>query len=102
MSANTVELAEVKEKILNIVKKHVGPTKSEKVDENSLFSDVGLDSLDAVEIIMTVEEEFDVVISEEKATKLKTVADLVKCVEETLDPTKATTQSSEEDPSKAK
>jgi len=43
--------------------------------------DLGGDSLDAIEIIMELEDEFDIEIPDKEAEKLKTVADIVKCVE---------------------
>ena len=58
------------------------------VDEDSvtlnthLMKDLEADSLDAVEIIMAIEDEFDIEIPDEDAEKFQTVSDLVKYVEE--------------------
>ncbi|MFV0396023.1 MAG: acyl carrier protein [Coprobacillaceae bacterium] len=49
--------------------------------EASLTDDLEADSLDAVELIMAVEEEFDIEIPDEKATSMKTVNDIVSYIE---------------------
>lgn len=49
--------------------------------EARLQEDLGADSLDAVELIMNIEDEFDISISDEAAQSLKTVGDLVKYIE---------------------
>ena len=49
--------------------------------EASLIDDLGADSLDAVELCMTLEEEFDITIPEDKIADLKTVKDIVDYVE---------------------
>ncbi len=55
---------------------------SEKVTlEANLREDLGIDSLDSVEIIMALESEFDVTIEDEEMADLKTVGDIVKLLE---------------------
>ena len=49
--------------------------------EANLESDLGADSLDAVEVIMALEEEFDLEFSDDAATSIKTVGDLVRYIE---------------------
>lgn len=49
--------------------------------ESRLVEDLGADSIDAVQLIMDVETEFDVVISDDSLTTLKTVGDLVNYIE---------------------
>jgi acyl carrier protein len=51
------------------------------VPEARLAEDLGLDSLDAVELAISVERKFDIEVPEEELTKLKTVADMVALVE---------------------
>ena len=54
----------------------------EKVQENSrIIEDLGADSLDMVEMLMTLEDEFGISISDEEAMELKTVADIVNKIE---------------------
>lgn len=50
--------------------------------EANLSDDLGADSLDAIELIMAVEEKFDVEISDNDAAKIKLVSDMVKFLEE--------------------
>ena len=50
--------------------------------EASLADDLGADSLDAIELIMAIEEKFDVEISDSEATKIKLVSDMVNFLEE--------------------
>lgn len=50
--------------------------------ESTLSDDLGADSLDAVELVMAIEDAFDVEISDEVATKIKTVQDIVTLLEE--------------------
>ena len=49
--------------------------------ETNLIKDLEADSLDAVEIVMAIEEEFDIEIPDEKAEEFQTVSDLVKYIE---------------------
>ena len=50
--------------------------------ETHLMKDLEADSLDAVEIIMAIEDEFDIEVPDEDAEKFQTVTDIVKYVEE--------------------
>jgi acyl carrier protein len=54
------------------------------VPEARLVEDLGLDSLDAVELAISVERKFDIEVPEEELTKLKTVGDMVALVESRL------------------
>lgn len=51
-------------------------------EETSLMKDLEADSLDAVEIVMAIEEEFDIEIPDEEAEKFQNVGDIVKYVDE--------------------
>ncbi len=56
--------------------------KEDKVKlESRVMEDLGADSLDIVELLMTLEDEFGIEVSEEEAVKLKTVADIVKIID---------------------
>ena len=57
---------------------------AEKVTlESRLAEDLGADSIDAVELIMNIEDEFNIQVSDEEAQNMKTVGDLVKYIEAT-------------------
>ncbi|MGC9364272.1 MAG: acyl carrier protein [Fidelibacterota bacterium] len=65
------------EKVQEIVAEKLGVEKSKITKEASFIDDLGADSLDTVELIMKMEEEFDIEIPDEEAEKLKTVGDVV-------------------------
>jgi acyl carrier protein len=72
----------VESKIKTIIADQLG-VKPEEVTPNASFvDDLGADSLDTVELIMALEEEFNVEIPDEDAEKMKTVGDAVKYIEE--------------------
>jgi len=68
------KLQEILAKQLNISKENIKP-------ESRLLEDLNADSLDFVELLMTVEDEFDVVITDEDAKTLKTIDDVCKFIE---------------------
>lgn len=59
---------------------------AEKIDmDTDLVRDLGVDSIDTVELIMAVEETYDTTISDKEAQELKTVADVVEFIEDHLE-----------------
>lgn len=71
------------EKVRTLLASQLG-IKPERITEKSrILEDLGADSLDLVELLMTLEDEFNVNVSDEDALKLKTVADIVKIIEAT-------------------
>lgn len=70
------------DKIKEIIMEQLQVDESEISMETNLMKDLSADSLDAVEIIMGIEDEFGIEIPDEEAEKIQTVADLVKYVEE--------------------
>lgn len=71
----------VLEKIQAIIAEKMSLETSEVTLESNLQNDFGADSLDAVEIMMAVEDEFDVEIDDEDLMKIKTVNDIVGYIE---------------------
>ncbi len=67
----------VEEKVKKIIADKLGVDLSEVVPEASFVNDLGADSLDLVELIMTMEEEFEIEISDDDAEKLVTVKDAI-------------------------
>ena len=54
----------------------------DKIDENSrVIEDLGADSLDMIEMLMALEEEFGITVPDDKADSLKTVGDIVKYID---------------------
>jgi acyl carrier protein len=71
----------VKDKVIEIVCEQLGQPK-DKVNENTSFiTDLGADSLDTVELVMELEDEFDLSIPDEEAEKIKTVGDAIRYIE---------------------
>jgi len=68
------------EKIKEIVADRLGADPADITLESSFIDDLGADSLDIVELIMALEEEFDLQIPEEDAEKIATVGDAVNYV----------------------
>ena len=66
------------EKVRDITVEQLSVDADEVKMESSFIDDLGADSLDIVELIMAFEEEFEVEIPDEKAEKIRTVADAVK------------------------
>lgn len=69
------------EQLQEIISEELGVEKDEVVLEASLTDDLGADSLDAVELIMALEDEFGLEISDEKAQSLNTVKSIVDYIE---------------------
>jgi len=67
----------VEDKIFKIISEKLDVDIKEVVPKASLVDDLGADSLDLVELVMTMEEEFDIEISDEEAAKLITVQNAI-------------------------
>lgn len=72
----------VAEKVKSIIAEQLGVKIEEVKPEASFIDDLGADSLDTVELIMALEEQFNVEIPDEDAEKMVKVADAIKYVEE--------------------
>ncbi len=72
----------VEEKIKAIIAEQLGVKPEEVTPKASFVDDLGADSLDTVELIMALEEEFGIEIPDEEAEKMKTVGDAIKYIEE--------------------
>ena len=68
------------EKVKDIIVEQLGVDESEVVMEASFIDDLGADSLDIVELIMALEEEFDLEIPDKEAEKIATVGDAVEYI----------------------
>jgi acyl carrier protein len=71
----------VEDKIKAIVKEQLGVSESEIKPEASFVEDLGADSLDLVELVMAMEEEFGMEIPDEDAEKIRTVGDATSYAE---------------------
>jgi len=73
---------EVFEKVKGIIVEQLGVAEASVTMEASFIDDLGADSLDIVELVMALEEEFDMEIPDTDAEKIVTVGDVVKYIEE--------------------
>lgn len=71
----------VAEKIKSIIASQLGVNENEIKTESSFVEDLGADSLDTVELVMALEEEFGIEIPDEDAEKMTTVGEAVKYIE---------------------
>ena len=70
------------DKIRQIIAEQLGVKKEEVTDNAKFVDDLGADSLDTVELVMALEEEFGLEIPDEEAEKLVTVGDALRYIEE--------------------
>jgi len=70
----------VEKKILQIIAEQLGINEDEIIKDASLIDDMGADSLDIVELVMAMEEEFEMEIPDEDAEKISTVQDIIDYV----------------------
>ncbi len=75
---------ELFDKVKTVIIDQLGVDEDEVSDEAAFVDDLGADSLDIVELVMALEEEFSVSIPDEQAEKIKTVGDAVDFIAETL------------------
>ncbi len=73
-------MANISERITKIVAEQLGVEEDQVTAEASFMDDLGADSLDTVELVMALEEEFDIEISDEDAEKIQTVKNAIDYV----------------------
>ena len=72
----------IEARVKKIVAEQLGVAEADVKNESSFVEDLGADSLDNVELVMALEEEFGQEIPDEEAEKLQTVGDVIKYIEE--------------------
>ena len=75
-------MAEVAQKVKQIIAEQLGVKIEEVTDTASFVDDLGADSLDTVELVMALEEEFGIEIPDEDAEKMTSVGEAVRYIEE--------------------
>ena len=74
-------MATIEERVVEIVAEQMGVDKTQVTRETSFVNDLGADSLDTVELVMALEEEFDTEIPDEQAEKIQTVGQAVDYIQ---------------------
>lgn len=70
----------IEDKVIDIIVDKLGVDRGEVTPEAVFVDDLGADSLDLVELIMAMEEEFGIEIADEEAEKLRTVQDVISFI----------------------
>ena len=74
----------IAEKVKTVIAEQLGVKPEEVTEQAKFVDDLGADSLDTVELVMALEEEFGVEIPDEDAEKITTVGEAIKYIEEKL------------------
>ena len=72
----------VADKVIELISKQLNRPADEITNDKEIVKDLGADSLDVVEMLMSLEEEFNITVPEEDAVNIKTVGDIIKLIEE--------------------
>jgi acyl carrier protein len=75
---------DLEKRLVDLVMEQLGRTKDEVLPSASFIEDLGADSLDIVELVMAMEEEFDIEIPDDDAEKIQRVSDAVSYLKEKL------------------
>tara|TARA_B100000674_G_C37135768_1_gene599881 strand:- start:109 stop:348 length:240 start_codon:yes stop_codon:yes gene_type:complete len=74
-------VADVSQRVIDIVAEQLGVDKEKVTPETSFVNDLGADSLDTVELVMELEEEFDINIPDDAAEKIQTVGQAIDFIQ---------------------
>jgi acyl carrier protein len=75
-------MSDIAKRVKEIVAEQLGVDEAQVLTESSFMDDLGADSLDTVELVMALEEEFDIEIPDEDAEKIQTVNDAIEYITE--------------------
>ncbi len=78
-------MASMEERVRAIIVEQLEPAEEEVVPEASFIDDLGADSLDLVELVMRMEEVFDVEIPDEDAENIRTVQDAINYIQQHIE-----------------
>jgi len=75
----------LEDRVTDLIAEQLGISKDEAVANASFIDDLGADSLDIVELVMTLEEEFDLEIPDEDAERIQTIGDAISYLKERVE-----------------
>ena len=78
-------LSSLESRVTDLIVEQLGVSREEAVLNASFIDDLGADSLDIVELVMTLEETFDIEIPDDDAEKMQTIADAIDYLKERVD-----------------
>ena len=73
---------DIADRIRTIIAEQLGIDTAEMSSDSNILDDLGADSLDVVELVMTLEDEFDIEVPDEAAESIRTIADVERYVAE--------------------
>jgi acyl carrier protein len=79
--STTTTASSVEERVIDIVCENLGVNKEQVTRQTAFIEDIGADSLDIVELVMELEEEFEITIPDDQAEQIKTVGEAIDYIE---------------------
>ena len=76
-----MDMSSVRDRVIEIIVEQLGVDKEQVVDDAKFVEDLGADSLDTVELVMALEEEFGAEIPDDEAEKLTTVGEAIAYID---------------------
>jgi acyl carrier protein len=73
-------MADIEQKVKDIIVEQLGVKREQVTEDASFIDDLGADSLDTVELVMALEEEFNIEIPDEEAEKIQTVGEAIEYI----------------------
>lgn len=77
-----MEVGMVIDKVKELVAEQLGISKDKITENSNIIEDLGADSLDVIEMLMTLEDEYGITIPDDKISQIKTINQIVKLIEE--------------------
>lgn len=71
---------DIRSKVYKVISEHLGISQDRIKDDSDLVNDLGADSLDIIEIVMGIEEEFDIEVTEDEANASSTISSVIDLV----------------------
>jgi acyl carrier protein len=80
LKGNEMNKRTIEQRVISVIAEQLGVDKSEVTAEKDIETDLGADSLDQLETVMAIEEEFEIELSDAEAEQVRTVAEAIALV----------------------